>query len=40
LFTFIYDLKAQQKYLPWINLNQAKIAMILRKSPATISKDW
>lgn len=39
LFTFIYDLKAQQKYLPWIYINQEKLAFILWKSASTISRD-
>lgn len=39
LFTFIYDLKAQQRYLPWIHISQEKLAFILWKSKGTISKD-
>ncbi len=39
IFLFIYDLKAQQKYLPWIHINQDKIAFILWKSKAVISRS-
>jgi len=39
LFTFLYDLKAQQRYLPWVNINQEKLAFILWKSKGTISRD-
>ncbi len=39
VYTFIYDLKAQQKYLPWIYINQWKIAFILWKSTSSISRD-
>jgi len=39
LFIFIYDLKAQQKYLPWIHINQERIAYILGKSVSSISRD-
>jgi len=38
LFLFLYDLKSQQKYLPWINLSQNSLSNILHKSKSTISK--
>lgn len=39
LFTFLYDFKSQQKYLPWIVVNNSKIAYILWISEATISRQ-
>jgi len=38
IFLFIYDLKAQQKYLPWVHINQDKLAFILWKSTAVVSR--
>lgn len=38
IFTFIYDLKAQQRYLPWVAINQEKLAFILGKWKSTVSK--
>lgn len=38
IFLFIYDLKAQQKYLPWIHINQDKLALIIGKSTAVVSR--
>jgi len=40
VFLFIYDLKAQQKYLPWIKVNQKKIAFILGVSESTVSRAF
>jgi len=40
IFLFIYDLKAQQKYLPWIQVNQKKIAFILGVSESTVSRAF
>lgn len=37
IFTIFYDLKSQQKYLPWITTSQEKIWLILNKSSWTIS---
>jgi len=39
LFTFLYDFKSQQKYLPWIVITNSKIAYILWISEATISRQ-
>lgn len=39
LFTFIYDYKSQQKYLPWIQVTQEKLATMLGKSKSSISKS-
>lgn len=38
VFITIYDLKAQQKYLPWVNITQERLAQILCKSKSSISK--
>lgn len=40
IFMFIYDLKAQQRYLPWVQVNQKKIAFILGISESTVSRAF
>lgn len=38
IFIYIYDMKAQQKYLPGIQTNQKSISLILWISDATLSR--